>query len=219
MNNHISQNDFRVARGKSEAGIVVGNTFDKYNSRNPVVRWMMRGFAANLNSLVKKAAPKSIYETGCGEGFWVLQWNAKGITAQGSDFSRKAIAIARANARQQGFSEDLFHIRSIYELSVEQNGADLVVCCEVLEHLEEPEKALQILATVAQGYILLSVPREPLWRLLNMARGKYLNALGNTPGHVQHWNTRTFLKMVERYFSILEVRKPLPWIMVLAKSL
>lgn len=218
MNNNMPQNDFRITGGKSEAGVVVGNTFDKYNSRNPIVRWMMRGFAADLNALVKKAAPKSIYEAGCGEGFWVLQWNAQGIAAQGSDFSRKAIDIARANARQRGFSEDIFHVHDIYELSVEQNIADLVVCCEVLEHLEEPEKALQTLATVAQEYVLLSVPREPLWCLLNMARGKYWNAFGNTPGHIQHWNTRTFLEMVERYFSIVEIRKPLPWVMVLAKS-
>ena len=28
----------------------------------------------------------------------------------------------------------------------------------------------------------VSVPREPIWRAANMARGKYLGALGNTPG-------------------------------------
>ena len=186
MKTNIQQNDFQIAGGKSEDGVVVGNTFDKYNSCNPVVRWMMRGFAADLNALVEKAAPKTIYETGCGEGFWVLQWNARGIAARGSDFSRKAIDIARANARQQGFSEDLFHVRSIYELSAEQDTADLVVCCEVLEHLESPEEALRTLAAIAQGYVLLSVPHEPLWRIFNMARSNYWRILGNTPGHIQH---------------------------------
>jgi hypothetical protein len=30
------------------------------------------------------------------------------------------------------------------------------------------------------------VPREPIWRIGNMARGRYLGDLGNTPGHIQH---------------------------------
>ncbi len=68
----------------------------------------MRGFMANLNALVAKAAPRSIYEAGCGEGFWVLQWNRQGISAQGSDFSGKAVEVARANAREAGLSEELF---------------------------------------------------------------------------------------------------------------
>ena len=36
------------------------------------------------------------------------------------------------------------------------------------------------------------MPREPLWRGLNMARGAYLKDLGNTPGHVNHWSKRSF---------------------------
>ena len=38
--------------------------------------------------------------------------------------------------------------------------------------------------------LLVSVPREPLWRGLNMARGAYMRDLGNTPGHVNHWSKR-----------------------------
>ena len=40
------------------------------------------------------------------------------------------------------------------------------------------------------AHLLVSVPREPLWRALNVARGAYLRELGNTPGHVNHWSKR-----------------------------
>ena len=68
---------------------------------------------------------------------------------------------------------------------------------EVLEHLEDTEAAVNVLAQIATPYLVVSVPREPLWRILNLARGAYLKDLGNTPGHVQHWSTASFLRLLE----------------------
>ena len=55
------------------------------------------------------------------------------------------------------------------------------------------------------------------WRLLNMLRGKYCSAFGNTPGHLQHWSKRRFVTPVSTYFDILEVKTPFPWIMLLCQ--
>lgn len=62
-----------------------------------------------------------------------------------------------------------------------------------------------------------SVPREPMWRVLEMARGKYPGALGNTPGHVNHWGRASFLELIARRFDVLQTRSPLPWTMVLCR--
>jgi len=62
------------------------------------------------------------------------------------------------------------------------------------------------------------VPREPIWRILNMARGKYWRALGNTPGHLQHWSRSGILGLLAEHFEIVEVRTPLPWTMVLCRA-
>jgi 2-polyprenyl-3-methyl-5-hydroxy-6-metoxy-1,4-benzoquinol methylase len=205
----------KTSSGASESGIVTGNVFDKYGSTNPIVRWMMSGFASALADLVGRASPESIHEVGCGEGYWVVRWNQQGIDARGSDFSSKVIAIARENAVASGIAASRFEKRSIYELNPQSDGADLVVCCEVLEHLDDPEAGLASLQKVVDRHLILSVPREPLWRTLNMARGKYLGHLGNTPGHVQHWSRNGFLDLVGRYFDVMEVRNPLPWTMLL----
>ena len=58
------------------------------------------------------------------------------------------------------------------------------------------------MARVARRHLLVSVPREPLWRGLNVARGAYLSDLGNTPGHVNHWSKRSFVAMLSRHGSV-----------------
>lgn len=205
----------KISSGLKENGIVVGNAYDKYSSRNPLVRRIMYGFDESLATLVRKTAPETIHEIGCGEGYLTLNWHKQGFVARGSDFSSKVIALARANALEQGFPSELFEIRSIYDLETLRDSADLVVCCEVLEHLEYPEKGLQAIQRVATNYVILSVPREPIWRILNMIRGKYLYNFGNTSGHLQHWSYTDFTRMVGHYFEIVEILTPLPWTMLL----
>ena len=207
----------QVAGGLQEDGVEVGNAFDKYGSRNPIVRVLMRGFHQALSDFVRRADPKSIHEVGCGEGYWVLTWQRSGIAARGSDFSTQVIDIARANAREQGVSGELFQARSIYDLDAERDSAELIVCCEVLEHLHQPEDGLRALQRIAKDYVIVSVPREPVWRALNLARGKYVGELGNTPGHVNHWSRRSFVALVGAYFDVVAVRTPLPWTMLLCR--
>ena len=207
----------KVAGGAREDGTVVGNTFDKYGSRNPIVKRLMAGFESSLSALVERAQPRSIHEVGCGEGYWVLRWLRDGLEARGCDFSSAVIELARENAAQQGASAEAFSVKSIYDLAAGADEADLVVCCEVLEHLEDPDAGIRALQRIVGRHLIVSVPREPLWCALNLARGKYVGSLGNTPGHLQHWSRRGFVSWVGQYFEVLEVRSPLPWTMLLCR--
>lgn len=200
----------RISGGAKEDGIVIGNAYDKYGSRNPIAKWMMSGFESTLSKFVAKASPESIHEIGCGEGYWVLRWSEQGLSAKGSDFSSNIIKIAQANARSYGLSPSLFKRRSIYDLDSVQDEAELIACCEVLEHLENPDAGLMALQRVARNYLIVSVPQEPLWRALNLARGKYIKCLGNTPGHIQHWSRNGFFELISKYFDVVEARSPLP---------
>jgi 2-polyprenyl-3-methyl-5-hydroxy-6-metoxy-1,4-benzoquinol methylase len=205
---------FEVVGGALEDGLVVGNSYDKYGSKNPIVRWMMKGFDDSLAELVTAAAPRSIHEVGCGEGYWTLRWLEAGIEARGCDVSHTAVGLARRNAAERGLDPAKFETRSIYDLEAGRDGADLVVCCEVLEHLDDPERGLQALKRIVGRRLILSVPREPIWCALNLARGKYLSQGGNTPGHVQHWSRRGFVRLIAGHFQIDRVLSPLPWTML-----
>ena len=207
----------KISGGLEEQGIVIGNTYDKYGSKNPVVRWIMAGFDSSLNKLVMQVDPKTLHEVGCGEGYWVMHWNDQGIEARGSDFSGQVIEIARENSKSWELPNEIFKSCSLYDVESGLDSADLIVCCEVMEHLEYPEEGLRALQKIVKKHVILSVPREPIWCILNMFRGKYLSKLGNTPGHIQHWSSSGFVSLVAQYFDIIEVSSPFPWTMVLCR--
>jgi SAM-dependent methyltransferase len=102
-------------------------------------------------------------------------------------------------------------------LSFSDDEFDLACAIEVLEHVPEPEATVAEMARVARRHLLVSVPREPLWRGLNMARGSYWGALGNTPGHINHWSKRSFVSMLSRHGDVEVKRSPFPWTMLLVR--
>lgn len=193
-----------------------GNYYDKYNSANPIVRWMMKHFFSDLEELLEKVGKvRTVLEAGCGEGEVTSYLEHKyGDECQIEAFDISERIVKEAKKKNKKIE---FRTGDIYEISG-GGGYELVVCCEVLEHLEYPEKALKELLRVSKNYIILSVPREPIWRILNMARGKYLKNAGNTPGHIQHWSSKKILELLKANGTeIIAVRKPLPWTMVLIK--
>jgi SAM-dependent methyltransferase len=103
------------------------------------------------------------------------------------------------------------------DLPFSESSFELAAAIEVLEHLPDPERTLAEMARVADKHLLVSVPREPLWRGLNLARGAYLTELGNTPGHLNHWSKRGFVALLSRYGEVIEVRSPFPWTMLLVR--
>ena len=198
-------------------GSPAGNYYDKYNTSNPIARWMMQGFFSAVTGFAKQTGERTIHEVGCGEGHLSSILHDAGFGVRGSDVSAEIIDIAKAQSADHGYSID-FKAAGVEALQAPEDAAPLVVCCEVLEHLEDPESALERLAELASPYLILSVPREPLWCALNLCRGKYLGSLGNTPGHLQHWSTAAFVRMIERHVEVIDIARPIPWTVVLCRS-
>lgn len=198
-----------------ENGLVVGTGSDKYESKNPLAQYLLRQFDRGIADLVKIANPETIIEVGCGEGHVtdILLKNSQ-ATIQALDISQTIVDIAKSAIDSPLVN---FQQLNIYDLA-EKESADLVVCCEVLEHLETPEIGLLRLAEKAAPYAIISVPREPIWRILNFVRGSYCKDFGNSPGHIQHWSQRQFIQFVKQKFEIVRVKSPLPWTILLVKS-
>lgn len=194
-----------------------GNVYDKYASRNPIERRLVSGFLSDLRALAEHTGARDAHEVGCGEGELSLMLARDGLRVRGSDVSAEVVAEARRRAAAAGFDVE-YRARSLTELEPERDGAELVLCCEVLEHLPDAEAGLDSIATLADPWLIVSVPREPLWRALNMARGKYLGDLGNTPGHLTHWSRGDFLSFLGARVEVVEVRSPLPWTLALCRS-
>jgi len=198
-----------VTAGGRAAALVAGNVYDKYGASNPVARRLVAGFERSMFELLAGARPVgSVIEVGCGEGHMTARLARFFPDARlvGCDLS--AGIVAEARTRHPGLR---FEVQSVYDAGERGERFDLVVACEVLEHLEDPARALRAIARACRRYAFVSVPREPLWRVLNVARGRYLARLGDTPGHLQHWSTPAFLRLLAGEFEVVAVRTPLPW--------
>lgn len=199
-----------------ETGVVTGNTYDKYGSTNPVVKRLMANFEGTLETLFEKAAPTSLLDVGCGEGVLVHEW-AKAIAPArvvGIDLEEPSIQAGWAERQAPNLE---YRIMLAENLPFADGEFDAASAIEVLEHVPDPAHTVAEMARVAQRHLLVSVPREPLWRGLNLVRGAYVKQLGNTPGHVNHWTKRSFVELLSRHGEVVEARSPFPWTMLLVE--
>jgi len=196
-----------------DAEFIGGNYFDKYRSTNPIHQWLMRGFLGSVRELLGSIEYGSVLEVGCGPGDLATRILPPQVDYLGIDIDETEIEIARKQYPQLSFQTG-----SAYELPVESNSFDLVIACEVLEHLEDPVRALAEIDRVANRWVLVSVPWEPTWRILNVIRGKYWRSFGNTPGHVQHFSRRDFFALLSSRLEIVALKTPMPWSMALCRK-
>jgi 2-polyprenyl-3-methyl-5-hydroxy-6-metoxy-1,4-benzoquinol methylase len=197
------------------ASVPTGNTYDKYGSTNPVVRRLMARFERDMFELLDRAAPSSILDVGCGEGVLTEQWADRTPgRVVGFDLDDPKL---RAEWEQRERPNLRFHAGDAHNMAYGDGEFDVATAMEVLEHVPDPEGVLSEMCRVASRWVLVSVPREPLWRALNMARGEYLRDFGNTPGHLNHWSKRGFRRLLTRHGEIVELRSPLPWTMALVR--
>ena len=197
-------------------GTVTGNTYDKYGTRNPIARALQRGFERNLDDLFGSVEPSSLLDVGCGEGVLTQRW-ARALEPRrvvGIDLDDPLIAAEWQRHR----SSNLTYVAQRAEhLPFAEGEFDLVTAIEVLEHVPDPGHTVAEMARCAERHVLVSVPREPLWRAVNMARGAYWRTLGNTPGHVNHFSKAAIVELCSRHGEVIETRSPFPWTMVLVR--
>ena len=201
---------------RSADGVVTGNTYDKYNARNPVARALMRGFERNLDDLFFSTEPHSVLDVGCGEGVLTQRWASTLAPARvvGIDLDDPLLAAEWARRPAPNLT---YIAQRAEQLPFAAGEFDLVCAIEVLEHVPDPEQTLAEMARCAARHVLVSVPREPLWRGVNMARGAYWRQLGNTPGHVNHFSKPGIVALCARHGEVIETRSPFPWTMVLVR--
>lgn len=194
-----------------------GNAFDKYGSADPVVRRVMAGFFRSLDRCWRQAGPaETLLDVGCGEGLITRTWARRlpgaevvGVDRDSPELRRHwnvapepNVTLAVADAHRLPYADDAF---------------DVVCAIEMLEQADNPAVVLRELTRCARRAVIVSVPREPLWRALNVASGRYVRALGNSPGNRYHWSARAFEGAVAEHATVERVETPLPWTIVLAR--
>lgn len=185
----------------------------KYKERSALKRGLIKRFVERFHSLFLRANPVgSVLEVGMGEGFLsgYLSERFPHIRFEGLDTDAGQLALAA-----KLFPRIKTHHGTIYELKERAGEFDLVLCCEVLEHLSDPEKALDEIVALKPKFVLFTVPHEPFFMLSNLFRGRNITRLGNDIDHHNHWGKKTFEQLLSSRFDIIELTTSYPFLLAL----
>jgi ubiquinone/menaquinone biosynthesis C-methylase UbiE len=197
-----------------EETAIIGNYYNKYKTKNPIERFLLNNYEKTLKRIIKSLSIKKIYEVGSGEGV-ILNWLSD-VKPEAKLYGSDISPIFDLSIFVERPTKPIFLINDAENLPFSHKPFDLIIACEVLEHLTNPGKCLEEFQRLNAQYYILTVPNDKLWKILNMLRLKYVRDLGNTPGHKNHWSRSSFCKLVSNYLNIQYSVYVQPWIFVLA---
>lgn len=192
-----------------------GNFNDKRAIANALERTAMDRFDRRILELFHSCPACDVLDLGCAEGLRSAEFAKARPTAQ-------VVGLDLADDELQASWEriQLPNLRFISSDARELPFADgrfqLVTAIESLEHFDEPHAVMREIRRVCRGHLVASVPREPIWRALNAARGRHragrpLREWGDTPGHVNHWSRRQFKTFLREHGTVVALNSRLPW--------
>lgn len=124
-------------------------------------RYLFRKF--NILQIVKGLDITTFVDIGCGAGELDCALVKKGYRGTGLDFSENALKVAYKLKKLRNISDNVLSFKYGDINTIANNKYDLVICCEVLEHIEDDNRFLDELHTIDARYLLLSVPAKQKW--------------------------------------------------------
>jgi len=170
---------------------------NKHTTSNWFYRKHLESFYEKLSEVIGLTGCSTLLDAGCGEGFVVdfLSNEHPDLKISGVDISDEAVEFAKEHFGQKA----VFRTGSVYKLPFSDRSFDAVLCSEVLEHLDDPNRAMMELKRVARDYVIITVPHEPYFQWLNNV-SQWLH-LGPDCGHVNFWTSNTFQAFVSAHFD------------------
>lgn len=149
---------------------------------------------------------KTILDIGCGVGtldFYLAKQEHKIL---GIDVSEKAIIVCKKNARILGFKKNLSFETLNFPEEKPQKNFDLIICNEVLEHIEEDKKTVESILKLLHPYgvAIFSVPSQnaPLYKL------GLVRQFDKNVGHLRRYSPEELKILIKKPgFVILEAIK------------
>lgn len=196
-----------------------GSTIEKEDLEGQGVETrLVDRFNERAVALVSEVSAEQVLDVGCGSG-WVTSLIAD------ANPQCKCVGLDRENPKlraswaERACSNLAFATADAYHLPFPDGHFDAVTMFEVLEHLDYPGAALSECLRVSSRWLIVSVPWEPMWRVGNVVRRRYLWQLGNTPGHVNHWSRRGFRRLMRWHGPLVRAVSSVPWNLVRIEKL
>jgi 2-polyprenyl-3-methyl-5-hydroxy-6-metoxy-1,4-benzoquinol methylase len=142
-----------------------------------------------ITSQIKRnvAEGSAILDVGCGNGIISRAIGAAGFNVTGIDVSEQTIAQAKSHNKLSNVN---FKVVAADELIPQPETFDAIICSEVIEHLSNPEKLLNILnvSLKKDGILIVTVPNGRGPRELFVTRPvQYIQKKNNVLTRVLRW--------------------------------
>jgi len=195
----MSENNFNISGDYQFAALHNGKMLQK--------AWHALRMEA-VNYSLRKCEYKNVLDAGCGSGVMLNAVSSPGMNITGIDFSERSVKFAEKFLAE--FSPDIMQAE-IENTGVPDDSQDLVLCCEVLEHVEQ-SKAVEALNHFYKllkpgGHLYITVPnKRSMWPVLEkfLDITKLVPQLNNTQ-HVTEYSLGKMKSMIENAgFTICE---------------
>lgn len=159
--------------------------------RYPYYRYKLRTL---FESYVKKS--HLVLDAGCGDGGGYLVTMSQNTCGVGFDIDRKSIEKSMKKARDIQLHNLSFLVADLDKMPFRKNQFNLIICCDVLEHLDNSEKAIRALSSSLKrgGRLLISTSNEfnPMMFIDLKLPKKVMGLILRKSGVVHHKRTSRF---------------------------
>jgi 2-polyprenyl-3-methyl-5-hydroxy-6-metoxy-1,4-benzoquinol methylase len=193
----------------------------KAPSKNPLMKLLIDMFYREILNQISRCYSRNehfkLLDIGCGVGLVskIISQNFSNATISGFDVSEDAVKSAKLLLPSADIKAG-----DIYDSPFNDKLFDMIICAEVLEHLNEPEFIIDYIARVCKKYAIISIPNNWKFRAVNVIRFKFLPQKGNTPGHVNEWTKQEISTLLSRHFRIIYITTILGiWIVILCEKI
>lgn len=188
-----------------------------YSSKNILVSYIHNKRLDTIVNLIPKKAGLKILDAGCGEGQLLERisksFERKGLSVElfGSDITNVALNNAKKRSNSKFFLEDLEKLHYLDE------SFDIIICTEVIEHVQNYKKVINELKRVLKsgGILIISFPNEQLWNISRFFLGRKPIKV---PDHVNSFSPRDIINEVKlKVIKILNIPFGLPYFIALTR--
>ncbi len=175
-------------------------TEEKYH--NILTKGITSNFIKNLLIEVKKFKTNSVLDIGCGTGYITKRISLVKPKVIGCDIDKEKLVLAKK------YTKNKIRFKHVNDkkLPFKDNSFDLIICSEVLEHIEDIDFFLTEIKRVGKKFLLITVPNEPYFRIANFLRLKNVLEFGNGHGHINHFNKKTLKKVFPKEFKLKKLK-------------
>lgn len=170
-----------------------------YWSKNIIERFIWQSKLTTVKKILKTIPYQRVLDVGCGDGE-LLRTIRSASRYTGIDISPTQIAYMRSHMKElrRLHTGPISLLRSdAIPLPFPSQSFDLVLACDVLEHVLDPLRLIKDIKKVLKpkGFALLSIPNEPLWEVMRLAA---LRWPPRSPDHVSFIEPSDITSQFER---------------------